>query len=636
MSWIEKLAETYDRCYGAPQFAAEPLLPPYHILQQAHIEVIIDGEGNFLRASVLQKEETRVPATEGSAGRTGKVPPPHPLCDKVRYCASDYPKFGGAPGFYAEYAAQLARWCSSAHGHPKAAAVLAYARKGTLVKDLVAAGVLFCDGAARLPRIWRGEGPAPAILAVLPRKSDGTKDQGDGFIRWRVNIPGDPVSAVWEDADLQDRWAAYCRSLGGPRGLDCVTGQTGVRLARNHPKGIRRPGDGAKLISSNDTKGFTFRGRFESAGQACGIGSDTSQKAHSALGWLIRRQGPVERRGGQAVVAWAAGGGEVPDPLRNTLELLGAENAMPETGPTGGYMGDAGQYLARQLNKLINGYRGRLGPTDGVVVMALDSASPGRMAVTYYRELTGSEYLNRVKAWHEACAWPQRYSSDACFVGAPAPREIAEAAYGSRQGDKLRDATVERLLPCIVDRLPVPRDLVDSATRRACNRPGLDRWQWEKTLGIACGLFKGYHGREAYQMFLEEERKSRDYLFGRLLAVADHIEERALHVAREKGRETGAARLLQRFAERPFSTWRTIELGLSPYRARLRSRRPGVATDMEKRLDGIMCMFQEGDFDDRKLSGEFLLGYHCQRAALWRDATGGAGPEGEPGEEQEE
>jgi hypothetical protein len=32
------------------------------------------------------------------------------------------------------------------------------------------------------------------------------------------------------------------------------------------------------------------------------------------------------------------------------------------------------------------------------VVMALDSATPGRMAITYYRELQASEFLERIKA----------------------------------------------------------------------------------------------------------------------------------------------------------------------------------------------------------------------------------------------
>lgn len=120
-------------------------------------------------------------------------------------------------------------------------------------------------------------------------------------------------------------------------------------------------------------------------------------------------------------------------------------------------------------------------------------------------------------------------------------------------------------------------------------------------------------------MALEQDRVTRDYLYGRLLAVAENIESRALFVAGEK-RGTMAARLMQRFADRPYSTWKTIELSLTPYKARLRSQRANFLFGMEKLLDEVMVLFQSDDFiKDSALSGEFLLGYHCQRQALRAD-----------------
>jgi len=116
-------------------------------------------------------------------------------------------------------------------------------------------------------------------------------------------------------------------------------------------------------------------------------------------------------------------------------------------------------------------------------------------------------------------------------------------------------------------------------------------------------------------MTLEEDNRSRDYLYGRLLAIAERIEEIALSVGGEN-RPTTAARLMQRFADRPSSTWRNIELGLQPYMQRLQSSRPGFLTNRKKELDEVTCAFQANDFSkDKSLSGEFLLGYHCQRMA---------------------
>ena len=119
-------------------------------------------------------------------------------------------------------------------------------------------------------------------------------------------------------------------------------------------------------------------------------------------------------------------------------------------------------------------------------------------------------------------------------------------------------------------------------------------------------------------MALELERTSRDYLYGRLLAIADRLEGRALKLAGEKKRETAAARLMQRFADRPHSTWRTIEIQLTPYIVRLRNIDPGFLFVMKKQLDDVTVAFNTEDFNrDTALSGEFLLGFHCQRQALW-------------------
>ena len=638
MSWIQKLHETYERCYDAPQFSNHPLLPISHTIQQAHIEVTLDHKGNFRRAKIVQKLETILPATEKSAARTSGEAP-HPLCDKVQYCGADYPKHGGKKkSYYPGYAKQLTSWCESSFSHPKARAVLEYVRKGTVVADLVREKILHVSDDKVLLTAWKSDLPTPEIFKYLTAK-EGERDQGDALIRWRVEIPGDPVPETWEDKNLREAWVAFdayqsqyqdsdtasknttSRVKRGKvhkpqQGLCMVTGKT-MLLATSHPKRLRHGGDGAKLISSNDTDGYTFRGRFLGADEACSVGFEVTQKAHSALRWLIARQ--AFRSGYQVVVAWAISGKSLPDPFANSAQMFGLESEEEDAAPA--FQGDAGQAFAVRLKKYIAGYRARLGSTDEIVVMALDSATPGRMAITYYRELTGSEFLERIQLWHESCAWHQNFGKDLKFVGVPSPRDIAEAAYGrqveGKSGEKLRKATVERLLPCIIDGRSIPRDLVDSTVRRTANRSGLEKWEWEKNLGIACALFRGHHKQRSYQMTLEQGRTSRDYLFGRLLAVAERIEDMALYLAKEK-RDTSAAKLMQRFADHPYSTWRTIELSLTPYKTRLRSKSPGFLVNMEKLIDGIVSTFNDQDFmSEARLSGEFLLGYHCQRQALW-------------------
>lgn len=619
MSWIEKLSQTYENNLGsiANPNDAVPLLPLFHSTQNAQVHVVLDGQGVFLDASVVMRDDaqTIIPATEASAGRSGSKIEPHALCDTLQYVAGDYLTYGGNPNKkknesgYEPYIKALECWTSNA-GNRKLEAVLTYLKKGQLIGDLIEKKVLFAGKDGKLVRDWTEPTEAPLIFKAT--KQANKNGQFEAFVRFSVEIPGDNPPELWKDADLRESWGRYYATLQSSRGLCMVTGEE-TNVAANHPKNIRYPGDGAKLVSSNDKEGFTYLGRFTSDSQACGIGTEVTQKAHSALRWLIARQG--WRDGDQAIVAWAVSGAEVPDPLADTYSLLIGGEQAPTSQPVACTAQEVGIALSRKLA----GYAAKIKPTDDIVVMGLDSATPGRMAITYYRELAGSELLNRVEAWHRECAWSQRFGKDRVFVGAPAPRDIAEAAYGGRLDEKLRRATVERLLPCVVDGVQVPLDLVESCVRRACNRNGMESWEWEKTLGIACALYKKHYKERSYPMALDRERKTRDYLYGRLLALAEHLESRALYVGGEK-RATNAEKLMQRFADRPHSTWLSLETGLAPYEVRLSAKRPAFLHVIKQEIDDVMALFEADDFvSDKRLTGEFLLAYHCQRAALRPD-----------------
>jgi CRISPR-associated protein Csd1 len=628
MSWLQKLCETYEYCVGNEPPGAEPLLPVSHTTQQAQIEIILDSDGGFKRASVLDKSVsvTLIPCTEKSVGRTGKSPVNHPLCDKLQYVAGDYLKFGGevTTGFsknplepFQKFTKSLQAWTQSQHGHPKINAILNYVQKNCLIADLVKSGILYTDTDGKLLKEWNDDrSENPPIFKAMANK----QRQENAFVRWQVEDMGSSISATWQDPELISAWINYYPSTQKKVGT-CMVNGVKAALAVQHPAKLRHAADKAKLISSNDSNGYTFKGRFtdKKGEQACTIGFDVSQKAHNALRWLIKRQGYAN--GDQVFVSWATAGKPVPDPFSDTLSLFSNSNAP--IFPT-----DTAQAFALGLNKAISGYSAKLDPTDDVIVIGLDSATPGRMAITFYRELKSSEFLERIEVWHSQYAWPQNFKGRK-FIGAAAPRDIAEAAFGHMQkgdsGKKLIKATIERLLPCVIDGRIMPRDLVESITRRTVNRLGFEgdikkgnQYEWEKCLGIACSLYKGFNYKEGFQMTLETDRNSRDYLFGRLLAVAENIEERALHIAKEK-RETNAARLMQRFADYPYSTWLNIEKCLTPYKARLQSKWPIKLRELKDLLDEIMSNFNlPSDFTcDKRLTGEFLLGYHCQRSKLW-------------------
>ena len=618
MSWIEKLHATYEANTAAIGKGDIPLLPICHSTQKADITIILDESGNFRRAMVIDKRDSRtiIPTTEASAGRVGTKPPPHPLCDKLQYIAADYVAYGGnKPHFHDEYKALIGVWAGVAADNTKLQSVFHYINKGTVIADLVAHNILYCDAERRLLPLWTKDASPPDIFIRLPG-GENKPWQADAFVRFSVEIPGEPQADLWPDPAMWESWIDFCSTRENPSGMCFITGLV-APLAIQHPSKIRNDGDKAKLISSNDTSGFTFRGRFTSSEEACSVGFDVTQKAHNALRWLIAKQG--RRDGDLAIVAWAISGAALPDIACSTWDLLADELGLAgEQSPT--QSPPHSEYTAQEIGvalaKQIGGYSADLGNTTDVVVMELDSATPGRLSIGYYKELTGSEFLQRIQAWHDlenGCVWRQYFGKDKIFVGAPAPREIAETAFGKRLDDKLRKATVKRLLPCIIDRQPIPDDLVQACVRRASSQNGIDPWEWEKALGIACAIYK-YSQEENLTMALDENRTTRDYLYGRLLAAADGLEQWALQEANEK-RQTNAMRFMQRFSERPYDTWKNIELSLVPYRARLGKDR---ASKYDSVIQQVMTMFIANDYtNSAPLSGEFLLGFHCQRAALF-------------------
>lgn len=117
-------------------------------------------------------------------------------------------------------------------------------------------------------------------------------------------------------------------------------------------------------------------------------------------------------------------------------------------------------------------------------------------------------------------------------------------------------------------------------------------------------------------MALEENRTSRDYLYGRLLAVAHQEEYRALKkMDPDSNRETNAMRYMQQFALRPATTWKLLyEQKLKPYRRHLSVKSVDY---FERKVKDISDLFNVDDYiNDSPLSGEYLLGYQCQLKAF--------------------
>lgn len=619
MSWLLNLYETYEanleqvgrinKKYNGQEYM---LLPISHTTQTAHIEVAVTPDGNFHSASLIDKNEanTVIPCTEDSASRAGSKVAPYPLHDKLSYVAGDFLLYGGkikAEEPFSSYISQLQKWAESPYTTDKVRSIYQYLQKRNLIKDLVKEKVLWLDSNGLLIEKWDKE--AEAFIDEKPQIfSTVTGGQDSAFIRFTVHDPNQITEKVWKDPEMHQSFIDFYKEKLGEEELCYVTGKLLPSTVR-HANKIRNSGDKAKLISANDTSGFTFRGRFKEAAEVASISYEVSQKAHNALKWLINKQAKIIDQ--RVFLVWGNDELVVPDVVEDTYSIFEEDVTASKKDVT---VENTKEYFADQIAKSIGGYRAKLSVPSNVQILVLDSATTGRMAVLYYRSLEKSVYLDRLKDWHTSCVWQHRYRKNqdgevVKFYGAPAPKDIAFAAFGPNANEKVVKGLVERMIPCIVDGKKIPEDILRNTYNRASNPVAMENWEWEKTLSIACALI--HKKEEGYSVALNKESEDRDYLFGRLLAIADVLERRALG---DDKRATNARRYMNSFAQHPARTWVTIQQALQPYQARLGEE----VWYFNKLLDDVGTKIKIEEFNNRPLSGRYLLGFYSQRNDLYQ------------------
>ena len=589
MGWITKCYETYlnnEDKVGIPVENGAVLCPPGFITANVQLEITLDADGKFESAAEVDKTEckTIIPATEDSASRTSGVMP-HPLCDQLGYLVRELDE----KGKHKAYLEQLKKWVDSGHSHYIVDAVYAYIQGGTIYSDLSATIDL-----------------GKKIGGVDPKKA---------MVRWRVR--GDGASECWRNIDMMHAFADYLAAGDTSVGFCHATGKV-MPVTTKHPKNIVRSIGNAKLISANDSSNFTYRGRFISANEASEVSVEVSQRAHSALRWLITRQGVT--KGNRTFVCWNTGG----KPLPSIINIFGEEDkVVVDTEP---------QYRKR-LAMTLGGYSNLLNGSGGadVVIMSMEAATSGRLSVTYFNALTDSDFLDRLDKWYSHFVWeidinvdtkdkPERKKT----IGSPNLLDVVKLAFGTQQGNfvdadaKTISEPYQQLVSAIADggNFPVGilRALVSKCSMRTAYSPG----NYNRLLSTTCAaLKKFYHDKykEDITMQLDETKNDRSYLFGRLLAVLEKVESRALFEAGETSRETNAERLHSSYVQHPMRTWKTLEQQLLPYFKRLRG---GTERFYKDEIAQIVSLFDAEDEQElnKPLSATYLLGYYLERKKL--------------------
>ena len=633
MSYVNELIDLYNKNQdkiGVIEYRGDipyVLLPPFHTTVTAQITVTIDQNGNFMRAELVAQDDkmTIIPVTEKSGSRTaGKEP--HPLCDNLRYLAGDYKDYYKDDGVCNElYMPQIEKWEKSTYSHEKVKAIYLYLKKATLIKDLVEQKIIKLNDNNQID-------DKESVEGIVQTKA---------FVRFIIRSTGENLhreipDECWKDRTLQDCYIKYVRSQEREKGMCYLTGNM-ESISYLHSKKIRNEGDGAKLISANDSQNFTYRGRFANREEAVAVGSETSQIVHNTLKWIIRKQGAFFDT--MTIVTWESDQLSMPKWNMDTESIITEYENEQEENDWDSWdddwseeeeVSDGNPITAEKFYKALNGYGKKVDNTSNMILLAFDAATPGRLAMIENVTLDTARYLKNIEKWHNDCNWIHEKWKDGKriqFWGMVGVRDIADILFGIENkgklsivdgnGKKLYAEVAKRLLPCIWYGSNIPYDYVNLAVVKASNPLTYkERKNWERVLTLACSMVKKNEkdrNKEEWNVALDKEQKDRNYLYGRLLAVADRIEYRT-YDASDKGRVTNAKRYMSTFSQRPFETWKVIEENIQPYMNKLGIKERRF---YENLLDEICKLFEVETFlDNSKLDGLYLLGFHSQSQDL--------------------
>lgn len=615
MSWLSSLSNVYDNLF---EFALENpgsivgLNPVATISQNAQVEMTVSKDGQLLRASLVGKDESQtiVPVTASSAGRTSG-PIPHPIFDNLEYLAGDIENYldekWDKSKRYDAYIGQLKKWLDDDKDNQKLNAVYSYLSKGTLTEDLINKGVLELNEDGFLD-------PNVKIQGSVQKKF---------FIRIAVEMDG-CLYKLWEDMEFIKSCSEYYVSQMSKvePGLCYVTGDYTI-LASLHGKNIRKPGDQAKLISSNDKSNYTFRGKFREPSECVGIGYLISEKAHSALRYLIKTQ--AYKNDGYTVLAYSTKG-STSQPFEDTKTILEAFEARSSDKLLEPEKLSRGKNLADKLREAIECSKFNIDDKSQISLIAMDNAVPGRLAIQYYKEMSPRDYFENIMYYHSTMAWAYLDNkSSKKNILVPKARDVINYAFGTPNDSfmavsnkKFMNKQLNRLLPCIVSKARIPRDFLENSFRNATAPLGKSKYSHMMCINVCCGIARKYYlerGKGEYGMALNKQSNDRSYLYGRLLAVADAL-ERSVLTKQELKRPTNAIRYMNAMTKRPYVTWLELYKKLIPYIKKLESKEFGIYYN--KMIEEIINKFDYEEYQSNKpLEATFVLGFYTQKDDIY-------------------
>jgi len=639
MPFFDDLIKTYDNVQGREPNGMLKIAPIAHTYsKKSYIDVFIDENGTLREppsAHKIGKDEhvvTIIPVTEQSLSRTNGIAP-HALCDTLKYLTPNHfleEKDGEMRNpFHEAYIKQLESWVDSPHTCPEIEGVLKFLKSDDLVKRLVDAKQIPVEDG--VPKIG---------------------DKEDYLVRWLVKTSDDAVEETWESERVRNAWTAYYTSLKSrttKKQYDALTGDYyEPSVERSQPSPVAVFGK-AKLLSSavseNQLRNYTGN-RFSGPSDLASIGYIPSQKAHAALTWLCETQGLIIGKIGKGetpymVLCWNPDHPEDKTCMKTNIDIFGSYNAdiAAEDSP----------YKTRlaQLKDLVERADKETFRQTKVSIAILRQSGTGRFAVVYYRSKDASEFIQKVETWYSHYSWYKWNEVDKTFKMSPIPIFTIAKCVAGRESisdgkarlivqDKEYASIVSRLYVALLDGSPIPKEYIRRVVENAQNPmlyKGVDGKRFinhKMVMRTACALVCGEHLRNSKgenDRMLDKNNNNPGYVYGRMLAVLNKVEEHALYNKKKKTegteekkeqtstRITHAMRMWNNCSSRPWQTFCDLRIMVAPYYESL----SGASRSFYENESAKIMELMDGTSRKARIDkGAFLLGYYHETAFLNR------------------
>lgn len=184
---------------------------------------------------------------------------------------------------------------------------------------------------------------------------------------------------------------------------------------------------------------------------------------------------------------------------------------------------------------------------------------PGRLAVTYYNEITLRTFLERIHDWDAHCCWlAGNYG-----IQAPNLLQLVDCAFGTQRNNFLEtDDRIQRQHLAATaelqnERWDLPTGYSESIDARASSPLAYDVLNWRKIVHAACAVLQKYRydtKQGGNEMAWELDTNNRSFQYGRLLAVMERA-EMDYYTKTNENRQTNAIKFMSEFRRRPFTVF---------------------------------------------------------------------------------